>query len=166
MSTDKSIAAQTAAKAAGDLFSGTGDTDGAMNAMQRFFNGVMALGGDPDQFAQAQQNLNQGGVQSTVVRDLTSEDARWRDALVDNPGDWYNNIGDSRATSGGGVGPDFKFKNDAADVTPLWLNGKYGPAPAWVFEKLGRPFPGSPQAAPVPQPAPTSGAPVSTPVPF
>jgi hypothetical protein len=138
--------------------------------MQRFFDGIILLGGDPDQFQQAQQNLNQGGVQSTVDRDLSSEDGRWQDALNNNPNDWYNNVGDHRATSGGGRGPDFAFKNKNAEVKGLFLNGQYGPAPAWVFEKLGRPFPGSGGQAPQPQPQPQpqGGAPQGNaqPVPF
>lgn len=173
-SKDASIAAQSAAKAAADLFQGTGDTDGAMKAMQRFYDGIIYLGGDPAQvgqpttIAQAEQNLAQGGIQATVQRDLSSEQGRWEDAIKNNPQDWYNNVGDSRATSGGGSGPDFKFKDSDANVKPLFLNGKYGPAPAWVWEALGLQMPGGQQVQPVQQapaqaPAQQGG---NNPVPF
>lgn len=172
MSKDSSIAAQTAAKAAAELFAGTGNTDGAMQAMQRFYNGIVQLGGDPNQIAadamaRAEQNLANGGVQATVQRDLSNEDARWRDALIDNPNDWWNNVGDARASSGGGKGPDFKFKNESANVPALWLNGKHGPAPAWVWEHLGLTFPGSSQgqASAPQQPQPVTNG-QNNPVPF
>ncbi len=146
MSTDARIGAQVAAKAAAALFQGIGDTEGAMKAMARFYTGIEQLAGPAqvDAIPQAQAALAQGGVQATVVRDLSSEEARWQDALNNYPNDWYNNVGNTQAASGGGKGPDFRFKDDKADVTPLWLNGKYGPAPAWVFERLNLQFPGAP----------------------
>lgn len=161
-STDASIEAQTAAKAAATLFEGTGDAEGAMKAMARFFNGVQQLKGAVAQqqvgaIQQAEANLASGGIaaQPAGFRNLEGVEDRWKDALIANPGDWYNNVGDSRATSGGGSGPDFKFKDDDAKVGSLYLNGKYGPAPKWVFDKLGLQFPGqaAPQAAAVPDPA-------------
>jgi hypothetical protein len=164
-STDASIEAQTAAKAAADLFSGTGDEAGMKTAMTAIFKGIQYLKGSVAQtqqgaLAQAEANLAQGGIaaQSAGFRNLEGVEDRWKDALLENPSDWYNNIGDSRATSGGGSGPDFKFKDDDAKVGSLYLNGKYGPAPKWVFDKLGLQFPGqaAPQAAAAPDPAPNA----------
>ncbi len=190
MSRATNISAQTAAKAAGNLFQGTGNIEDAMSAMTRFYNGIMTLGGEeeppvnppplaavvpvnpplvpvvaPTQLAQAETALAQGGVVATVSRDLSTPEARWQDAL--NPAtanDWYNNIGDTKASSGGGKGPDFRFKNESAGIKGLWLNGQYGPAPAWVFERLGLQFPGAPApVAPIPGPAPVPVAPVAAP---
>ena len=174
MSTDARIGAQVAAKAAAALYQGTGLINEAMVAMDRIYKGIEILAG-PAQgdtppvtgtvIPQAQTNLAAGGIQGAVVRDLSSEEARWQDALNNYPTDWYNNVGNAKAASGGGKGPDFRFKDDNADITPLWLNGKYGPAPAWVFERLNLQFPGAP--APVPAPVAAASvpvAPVATPV--
>ncbi len=179
MSRSTNISAQVAAKAAGYLFQGTGNTDGAMDAMRRIYKGIIILGGEPEAdnppvagtaaFAPVaaaptgEQALAAGGIQAAVVRDLSDEDARWQDALNNYPDDWYNNVGDAKASSGGGKGPDFRFKDEKADVKSLWLGGKYGPAPAWVFEKLGLQFPGAP--APAPAAAPVAPAPVAAPAP-
>ncbi len=180
MSTDARIGAQVAAKAAAALYQGTGLINEAMAAMERIYNGITILAGPPPQdsppvsqqplaqpaLAQAQANLGSGGVQAAVVRDLSSEEARWQDALNNYPNDWYNNVGNAKAASGGGKGPDFRFKEDNADVTPLWLNGKYGPAPAWVFERLNLQFPGAPALAAAPvQPAAPAPILVGPPVP-
>ncbi len=164
--TTRANAAQTAANAAASLFQGTGKVDEFGAAMQRIAKFVVSFGEVPSDterqagaIANAQANLAQGGVQTTVARDLSTEDARWQDAITNTPDDWYNNVGNAKAASGGGKGPDFRFKNDNADVTPLWLNGKYGPAPAWVFEKLGLQFPGAGQAlsvAPAGDPVPVA----------
>ncbi len=193
MSRGSSIIAQVAAKAAAALFQGTGDAEGAMKAMARFHIGIITLGGPPEEdsppvvvqggvqapvvggvIPQAQAALAQGGIQAAVARDLSTDEARWQDALINYPNDWYNNVGDAKASSGGGRGPDFRFKNDSADVKPLWLNGNYGPAPAWVFERLGMAFPGAPAAQPVatqpvtfpatPQPGTTGAVPPPQPV--
>ena len=190
MSRSTNISAQVAAKAAGYLFQGTGDVEGAMKAMARFYTGVITLGGQPEDdhppvasvapvaalpatspaaplgqaVAQAEATLAASGVQAAVVRDLSTEESRWQDALNHYPSDWYNNVGDTKASSGGGKGPDFRFKDDNADVKSLWLGGKYGPAPAWVFEKLGLQMPGAPAAAPV-APAATPVAPAPAPAP-
>lgn len=160
-SKDTSIVAQTAAKAAAELYHGTGDIENMAKAMVRIFNGIIHLGGNPDEFTSAERNLREGGVSYTVQRDLSSEKGRWEDALINNPDDWYNNVGDPRATSGGGTGPDFKFKDKDANVKPLYLNGKYGPAPAWVWERLGLQMPNGQQVQPQAQPeAPEQGNPV------
>ncbi|HEX7099321.1 MAG TPA: hypothetical protein VF377_08760 [Acidimicrobiia bacterium] len=88
----------------------------------------------------AEQNLQAAGMNPTTVRDLSNEEARWRD-LFAHPDDWWNNTKDPRASINGGKGPDFRYKHDD-NVPGLWLKGKFGPAPAWVFERLGIPFPG------------------------
>ncbi len=176
------MAAESAIKSAATVYQGTSDGEGAAALAFRFYQGITNLSGiDPAQaeqieqasnMANAQANLAGAGVQATVARDLSTDEARWQDALVNNPGEWYNNVGHTKASSGGGNGPDFRFKDDNADVTPLWLNGKYGPAPAWVFEKLSLPFPGSQSivsAAPEAQPQVATPQPQvahSTPIPF
>jgi hypothetical protein len=166
-------AAQTAANAAATLFQGTGNIDGFGGAIRRIADFIVAFGEIPSDdemqsqaMARAEQNLAQAGIQATVARDLSN------DALIDNPNDWYNNVGDVKASSGGGIGPDYRhktIKGDNGQNLGLWLNGKYGPAPAWVFEKLGLSFPGSGAAQPAAQtdngtPAPAGTA--STPIPF
>jgi hypothetical protein len=50
-------------------------------------------------------------------------------ALFNNPGSFYDNRNNKRSTGS----PDFKQKQ--GDVA-LWLNGKFGPAPQWVFDRL------------------------------
>ncbi len=173
--TTRANAAQTAANAAATLFQGTGNVDEFGATIQRIAKFVVAFGEIPSDsqrqagaIATAQENLAQGGVQATVSRDLSTDEARWQDALNNTPNDWYNNVGNDKAASGGGRGPDFRFKNENADVTPLWLNGKYGPAPAWVFEKLGLQFPGAGSVqtvAPAAAPAEVLAAAVATPAP-
>lgn len=107
---------------------------------------------------QAQQNLANGGIQAQVVRDLSNEEGRWQD-VFNNPQDWWDNRGDARASINGGSGPDFRYKHDE-NVKPLWLRGKYGPAPAWVWERLGLQFPGAGGPQPAQQPVQQPGGPV------
>lgn len=58
-------------------------------------------------------------------------EALWRQ-YFENPDQWWDNRGDSRASSGGGKGPDFRHKDTGEG---LWLSGKY-PAPEWVQNAL------------------------------
>lgn len=55
-------------------------------------------------------------------------DAEWQ-ALFNNPSDFYDNRQSKRTPNS----PDFRQKS--GDIA-LWLNGKYGPAPQWVFDRL------------------------------
>ena len=55
-------------------------------------------------------------------------DNEWM-ALFNSPGDFYDNRQDKRSPNG----PDFKHKQSGDG---LWLNGKFGPAPQWVLDRL------------------------------
>lgn len=68
---------------------------------------------------QAAPGVQQGG---------SKTDQEWM-ALFSNPKGFYDNRQDKKSPQG----PDFKNK-DTGDG--LWLNGKYGPAPQWVLDRL------------------------------
>lgn len=53
----------------------------------------------------------------------------WQD-YFNNPSGFYDNRNDKRNPNS----PDFKRKSDGEG---LWLTGKYGNAPDWVFQRLG-----------------------------
>lgn len=55
-------------------------------------------------------------------------DQEWQ-ALFNNPSGYYDNRQDKKSPNG----PDFKNKQTGDG---LWLNGKYGPAPQWVLDRL------------------------------
>lgn len=55
-------------------------------------------------------------------------DAEWME-LFNNPSGFYDNRQSKRTPNS----PDFRAKQGD---TALWLNGKYGPAPQWVFDRL------------------------------
>lgn len=55
-------------------------------------------------------------------------DAEWME-LFNNPSGFYDNRTSKRTPNS----PDFRAKQGE---TALWLNGKYGPAPQWVFDRL------------------------------
>ena len=141
------MAAGHAAIAAATLHSGSGDMEAFKATFKTMLAGILANGETQpgDAVAQAQVNLAQGGVAAPPAVDFENDEARWRDALVDNPQNWYNNVRDAKATSGGGKGPDFRHKADKDQG--VFLYGKF-PAPAWVYEKLGL----APHASLAPQP--------------
>jgi hypothetical protein len=156
----------------------TNDPDQVGALMVRYHQGVQAFRGQTGAPAptpqQAQENVQNGVPGATVSRDLSKPEARWKDALIDNPDDWYNNVGDAKASSGGGRGPDFRFKDESMEVKGLWLFSQYGPADKWVFDFLAPRYPhlnlqfpgtgGTPAPAPAPA-APVTG-PQGQPVPF
>lgn len=154
-------AAGDAAIAAATLHAGSGDLEGFKATFPIMLAGILNNGGDPvpagnPAIAQAQANLAGGGVAAAPTVSFKNDSERWQDALINNPGNWYNNVGDPKARSGGGRGPDFRHKQDSDQA--LFLNGKYGPAEPWVFEKLGLPNPAAPAPAAQPQ-IPTGPAP-------
>jgi len=55
-------------------------------------------------------------------------DQEWME-LFNNPNGFYDNRQSKRTPNS----PDFRAKQGE---TALWLNGKYGPAPQWVFDRL------------------------------
>ena len=121
---------------------------------------------------QAVANVAQGFPGAQVVAQPAAEwtpDQLWMD-VINNPGNWYDNRGDTRSASQGGIGPDFRCK--ATGPKPkagLWLfSPKYGNyAPDWVFQRLNIPKPVPQQTAAVqptavPGPAtPAPGAPAA-----
>jgi hypothetical protein len=72
----------------------------------------------------------QGGFQAApgVQAAGSKTDQDWQQ-LFNNPNGFYDNRTSKRTPSS----PDFKAKQ--GDLA-LWLNGKYGPAPQWVFDRL------------------------------
>lgn len=77
----------------------------------------------PQQAAPQGQNFQAApGVQGSKA------DQEWQ-ALFNNPSGFYDNRQDKKSPNG----PDFKNKQSGDG---LWLNGKFGPAPQWVFDRL------------------------------
>lgn len=77
------------------------------------------------QYASQGQNFQPApGVQSGGSK----TDQEWM-ALFNNPSGFYDNRQSKKTPNS----PDFRQKN--GDIA-LWLNGKFGPAPQWVFDRL------------------------------
>lgn len=136
---DAQILAQVAAKAAADLYSGTGDLSSYLVARQQIQTDLLeALGSipvDPDAplapahllpqqpaapvapaapqapapVAVATQNLQQGGIAVTPVQPQTDDDF-WLH-LVNNRDDWWDNRDRGDTTIFGGNSPDFRSKS-------------------------------------------------------
>ena len=63
------------------------------------------------------------------------DDAKWQE-FFNTRDQWWDNRSDKRSPNAA----DFAHKtrkNERGYPEGLWLNGKFGKAPAWVFEKLG-----------------------------
>ena len=86
-------------------------------------------------------------VQAGAINAASNEEAKWADALVNNPDNWHNNIGDKKSAAG----PDFRHKTiqgppDNHGKTwniGLWIKSdKFSTrAPDWVFAHLGLDIP-------------------------
>jgi len=86
-------------------------------------------------------------VQAGPINAASAEEAKWADALVNNPDNWHNNIGDKKSAAG----PDFRHKTiqgppDNHGKTwniGLWIKSdKFSTrAPDWVFSHLGLDIP-------------------------
>lgn len=182
MNKDLSIIAQSSYKTAAEFLNGRpGSFEDLAATARAIFNDVVALGEDTrtepvqyetqqavpqapqDVYAQAEQNLQQGGIQVTHSGAGISEHSKewelWNDLLA-NPDDWWNNTGDGGTTISGGNKPDFKHKHLKKGDWPIGLflvSKKYGKtAPDEVFAKFGlqKPamwaVPGGRPASPVP----------------
>ena len=89
------------------------------NVVQGGFGGQQAAPQQPQgQNFQPAPGAQQGG----------GDDAKWME-LFNNPSGFYDNRTSKRTPNS----PDFRAKQGE---TALWLNGKYGPAPQWVFDRL------------------------------
>ena len=77
------------------------------------------------------------------ITSTSNEDDKWRDALVNSPNNWFNNINDKRSPDG----PDFRHKTlkdkDGKYNLGLWIKSdKFQTrAPDWVFQQLGLDIP-------------------------
>jgi hypothetical protein len=82
------------------------------------------------QFPQQPQVAFQQAVQAPAAAPGVGhkDDAAWA-KLFQNPGGFYDN----RTSKKTPASPDFREKQGD---TALWLNGKFGPAPQWVFDRL------------------------------
>ena len=86
-------------------------------------------------------------VQAGPINAASNEESKWADALVNNPDNWHNNIGDKKSAAG----PDFRHKTiqgppDNHGKTwniGLWIKSdKFSTrAPDWVFSHLGLDIP-------------------------
>ena len=82
-------------------------------------------------------------VQAGPINAASNEEAKWADALVNNPDNWHNNIGDKKSAAG----PDFRHKtiqgppdnNGKTWNIGLWIKSDkfMTRAPDWVFSNLG-----------------------------
>ena len=79
---------------------------------------------------QAPQQQGQNFQPQQAPGSSNPDDAKWQ-ALFSNPNGYYDNRQDKRNPNG----PDFKPKNGTPGEA-LWLKGKYGNAPQWVFDRL------------------------------
>ena len=161
---NRSIAAQVAAKAAAEIFSGVIVPPEQVTGMiEAIYNKVTELAPIPDQPAEQRQVAQipvqqvvtpQQGVQNAMqafpgaqvvpqapiqgIHAGSKVDELWANVLS-NPQDWYNNTGEQGVSLHGGKKPDFRHKQlkkpDGNSVS-LWLNGKFGPAPDWVWQGL------------------------------
>lgn len=163
-----SIVAQTAAKVAAQIFTGTGDTGGYLAAIEavhsdlvsRQVKGVVAdISQQPQTMQQATQNVVQAFPQAQPVTQFDP----WQD-LLQHPDQWWDNRDQGDTTISGGSRPDFRhktLKDDQGRPKALFMvDNKWGKhAPPNVFAHYGHPYPGQqPQqqqavnAAPVPPP--------------
>lgn len=162
---EASIIAQTAAKVAAQVYAGTGDLHGYLDAVKTIHDDIIARataktptdalvtavsvtgtsGVPQNPQAVAQQPTMQQAVDSVnAVFGITSaspEDDLWAD-VFNNPQDWWDNHTDpSRSTLAGGNGPDFRHKTLEKNGRNLglWLySRRYNrSAPDFVFQKLG-----------------------------
>jgi len=82
-------------------------------------------------------------IQGGPITHASSEEAKWADALVNNPGNWHNNIGDKKSAAG----PDFRHRtikdSDGKWNIGLWIKSdRFSTrAPDWVFQQLGLDIP-------------------------
>lgn len=107
----------------------------------------------PTTSAQAVSNVMAGFTGATVAplqptEHKPSEEELWAD-VVSNPDNWYDNRAQGDTSVNGGNRPDFrskKIKNQKGQPVGLFLKGKFGNAPQWVFERLYGPASQAPQA--------------------
>ena len=93
---------------------------------------------EPQNWEQAAQAVEQAfpGAQRTEPTGPpeSPKDALWRSALIDNPGEWWDNRTDKRNPKA----PDFKAKNNGPKVdgqpAALWIDSK--DKPDWVDAHL------------------------------
>ena len=145
---DKLIVAQVAVKAASELAAhghiqtnAIGDI--AADLYAEVFNLTQLTFGQPadktrgelphslEQAAQAVEQAFPGAQRTEPTGPPESpKDALWRSALIDNPGEWWDNRTDKRNPKA----PDFKAKNNGPKIdgqpAALWIDSK--DKPAWV----------------------------------
>ena len=186
---DAMILAQTAAKCAAKIYTGTGDTTGYAVAVEQIHLDLLnRIGRGADALETATANVQAGFPQAQVQAPTPAlapaaaaapsapaistgndkEDAMWADLLA-HPENWYNNIQDGSTSYTGGAKPDFRHKtivDDSGNKAALWLvSRKFGrQAPDAVFQALGLTPPGAvQQVAPAFGAAPVSAAPTDAP---
>lgn len=143
----REIIAQTAVKIAGDMAGKLGAPDRLEEFSESAYAKILDLiqGDSPAQVAPVYQmvpnepeaEIVQAFNATPVVDSGSTDEDLWRD-FFNNPGDWYDNIGDPKAKTGGGKGPDIKHKT-LKDKTGqyalgLWVDGRG--TPKWVKERL------------------------------
>lgn len=168
MSERNSIVAQTAAKAAAELFRGTAAVPEMLGAIEQIEAKIFELTSKregatqqvPQTMDQAAQNVTQQFPQAQVVSNpqptvpqaqgsdggvSDNEQRLWAD-LVNNPGNWYDNRSDGDTSISGGNKPDFRHRewtNQKGYKIGLYLvSRRFGRrAPDWVFQHFGLPIP-------------------------
>ena len=149
---DASILAQVSAKVAGDICSSSGDIDKYLSTIEAVHNDLLDRCGTAVVQATFQGTTPVVAtptpgptpqVQTGPISADSSEEAKWQDALVSNPDNWFNNTTDKKNPAG----PDFRHKNikDGGGQfnIGLWLTSdKFKTrAPDWVFAQLGMDIP-------------------------
>jgi hypothetical protein len=165
---NRNIAAQTAAKVAGEILAGSGADQNTVAAYIRtVYEQIVALApisdtpaspapapvpvaAPPVSMQQAQQNVMAAFPQATPVPVQQAPQPQqglhpgsttkelWAD-LINNRNNWWDNRQQGDTSIAGGQKPDFRHKSLEKDgnKVALWLNGKFGPAPDWVWQGLG-----------------------------
>lgn len=149
---DTLIVAQVAGKIAAELAAIDGDTGTFGGHCETAFAAIMDLAGhQPSNVVQmrasepaqpAEDVIRDAFPGASTVGPITAQSSKadlWAD-FFRNRDDWFNNIGDERAKSGGGKGPDVKHKTIKSGqyAIGLWIDSK--DTPAWVKEKLAGSF--------------------------
>ncbi|MBD36146.1 MAG: hypothetical protein CL512_05205 [Actinobacteria bacterium] len=122
---------QTAAHVAGRIHAGSGNQDAWAASFESILSVLLEEVEDVNSKSVASTtgsvSRSTGNATPTLATPPTSGDSSgflpngekqsmW-DFLWENPSTVFNNYGDSRSKSGGGKGPDFKFRNDCGNDT-------------------------------------------------
>ena len=104
--------------------------------LQQAFPGAVPVNPGIPAPVQAVQAAPPAAIGGPTITAESGEDEIWQDALINNPQNWWNNIGNKKSAAG----PDFSHKTvpgkNPQYKLGIWVKGQFGNAPAWVQENL------------------------------